>query len=170
MGGSCGRQGGEDAQWLFIDAPVRRDYADSLGYDEDDAWRLVAAEHRRRGIATPILFAPHPTNADKAIPEGAIAVRYNLSLLDRAATVFGMFSAPLIDAYLRGRRVISVQPNLQRDLNPLTRRRLIALATNAETLRSALDDSRHGVDSDFQRALSGSLGRLRAVAEEIMHA
>jgi hypothetical protein len=162
--------GGNEAQWLFIDAPVRRDYADSLGYDENDAWRLVAAEHRRRNMTTTILFAPHPTDAARPIPEGAIAVRYQTSLLDRAGTVFGMFSAPLIDAYLRGRRVISVQPNLRRDMNPLSRRRLIPLATNPDTLRSALDSQRCNVDSDFQLALSGSLGRLRSATEEIMHA
>jgi len=162
-------QGGDDTQWLFIDAPVRRDYGDSLGYDEDDAWRLVAAEHRRRGLAKPILFAPHPTNAAKAIPQGAIAVGYDISLLDRAGTVLGMFSAPLIDAYLRGRRVISVQPNLLRDLNPLSRRKLIPLATNHDTLGSALDDRRCAVDSTLQKALSGSLGRLRSATEEIMH-
>jgi hypothetical protein len=162
--------GGNDAQWLFIDAPVRRDYADTLGYDEDDAWQLVAAEHRRRAIAMPILFAPHPTDAAKPIPEGAIAVRYQTSLLDRAGTVFGMFSAPLIDAYLRGRRVISVQPSLQHDLNPLSRRHLIPLATDAASLCSALDDRRCGVDSAFQLAMKGSLGRLRSATEEIMHA
>lgn len=162
--------GGDDAQWLFIDAPVRRDYAASLGYDENDAWRLVAAEHRRRAIALPILFAPHPTAAARPIPEGVIVVRYQTSLLDRAGTVFGMFSAPLIDAYLRGRRVISVQPNLQRDLNPLSRRHLIPLATDAASLCSALDDRRCGVDSVFQLAMGGSLGRLRLATEEIMHA
>lgn len=162
--------GGNEAQWLFIDAPVRRDYADSLGYDENDAWRLVAAEHRRRAVSMPILFAPHPTDAAKPVPEGAIAVRYQTSLLDRAGTVFGMFSAPLIDAYLRGRRVISVQPNLQHDLNPLSRRHLIPLATDAASLCSALDDRRYGVDSAFQLAMSGSLCRLRSATEEIMHA
>jgi len=162
--------GGDMTQWLFIDAPVRRDYAGSLGYDENDAWRLVAAEHARRSIETPILFAPHPTNANKPIPDGAMAVRYDISLLSRAGTVFGMFSAPLIDAYLHGRRVISVQPNLNQDLNPLSRRRLIPLATNPDTLCSALDEPRRGVDSAFQLALSGSLGRLRSATEEIMHA
>jgi hypothetical protein len=131
---------------------------------------VVAAEHRRRNMTTTILFAPHPTDAARPIPEGAIAVRYQTSLLDRAGTVFGMFSAPLIDAYLRGRRVISVQPNLRRDMNPLSRRRLIPLATNPDTLRSALDSQRCNVDSDFQLALSGSLGRLRSATEEIMHA
>ena len=162
--------GGEVTQWLFIDAPVRRDYADSLGYDENDAWRLVAAEHTRRSIGMPILFAPHPTDATKPIPKGAVAVRYDISLLDHAGTVFGMFSAPLIDAYLRGRRVISVQPNLQRDLNPLSRRRLISLATNADTLRTALDVPLPGVDSAFHVSLRGSLDRLRTAAKEIMHA
>ncbi len=162
-------RGGNDAQWLFIDAPVRRDYADSLGYDENDAWQLVAAAHRRRSIAMPILFAPHPTDVTKPIPEGAEAVHYNTSLLDRARAVFGMFSAPLIDAYLRGRRVISVQPNLRRDLNPLSRRRLIPLATDMNSLLSALNAPVPAVDATLRANLCGSLGRLRAAVEEIMH-
>jgi len=161
-------KGGDVGQWLFIDAPVRRDYADTLGYTEDASWSLVAAEHQRRDVKLPILFAPHPTDLKKTIPAGAVAVRYHLSLLNRVDTVFGMFSAPLIDAYLRGRRVISVQPNLQYDINPLSRRGLIPLVTDAETLSAALDDGCRSIDSEFQQGLKGSLGRLRMVAEEIM--
>ncbi len=159
---------GEDTQWLFIDAPVRRDYGDSLGFGENDAWRLVAAEHARRKIGNPIMFAPHPTDTTKAVPEGAVAVSYDNSLLERIGTVFGMFSAPLIDAYLRGRRVISVQPNLRRDLNPLSRRRLVPLATDADSIRTALDLPLPGIDPLLSHALRGSLARLRAATEEIM--
>jgi hypothetical protein len=161
--------GGDTTQWLFIDAPVRRDYGDVLGYDESDAWDLVAAEHDRRKMAKPILFATHPTDLNKAIPIGAVAVGYDTSVLDSVGVVFGMFSAPLIDAYLNGRRVVSVQPNTRRDLNPLSRRRLVPLATDAASLSAALDLPLLGVDAAFRESMHDSLFRLRAAAEEVMN-
>ncbi len=156
-------------QWLFIDAPVRRDYAYTLGYDEYDAWQLVEAEHRRRAISKPILFARHPTDIAKSVPNGAISVNYNISLLEDVGVVFGMFSAPMIDAYLRGLRVVSVQPNLKIDQNPLSRRKLISLVTSSQTLSMALNMQHRDIDKNFQLTFSNSLNRLRAFTEELMY-
>lgn len=154
-------------RWLFLDAPVRRDYGSSLGYDEVDAWRLVEAEHRARAIPAPILFAPHPSDPGKPVPAGAEAARFSPALLAEASTVLGMFSAPLIDAYLCGRRVVSVQPGAVADQFPLSRRGLAPRARDASELAAALDAPAAGVDAAFRSALDGSLARLRRATEEM---
>jgi hypothetical protein len=154
-------------RWLFIDAPVRRDYGSSLGYDEAQAWQLVVAEHRARAIPAPILFAPHPSEPGKPVPPGAEPARFSPALLADAATVFGMFSAPLVDAYLRGRRVVSVQPGAAVDMFPLSRRGLARRARDALELAAALDAPATGVDAAFRSSLDGSLARLRRATEEM---
>jgi hypothetical protein len=157
-------------RWLFVDAPVRRDYESILGYDEADAWRLVAAAHRSRAVAAPILFAPHPSDPGKPVPPGAEPAHFSPGLLARVATVFGMFSAPLVDAYLRGRRVVSVQPGAKVDLFPLSRRGLVPRVRDAPELAAALDAPATGVDMAFRASLDGSLSRLRLATEEMFDA
>ena len=73
------------------------------------------------------------------------------------------------DRYLRGLRVVSVQPNLKIDQNPLSRRKLISLVTSSQTLSMALNMQHRDIDTNFQLTFSNSLNRLRAFAEELMY-
>src|SRR3546814_7659375 len=79
---------------LFIDAPVRRDYGDRLGYDERDAWLLLCeAAERHPNLVGRILYAPHPEQRPSDHVTGAAVTRYDRSLLDDIETLVGMFSA-----------------------------------------------------------------------------
>lgn len=126
----------------FLGQPVRRDYGRSLGYDEWDAWGVVEqAMKQRPDLIRSILYCPHPSSSDataERIAPATFAASTEQALL-RCGTVISMFSSPMISAYLGGRRVISVQPNLQGiDRGMLSRRRYIPRIDEATGLLQAL--------------------------------
>ena len=110
----------------FLGQPVVRDYGRSLGYDEWDVWAVVEQAMRQRpDLIRNILYCPHPSFSDATAERIAPATfaESTEQALRRCGTVISMFSSPMISAYLRGRRVVSVQPNLQgMDRGMLSRR------------------------------------------------
>ena len=127
---------------LFLDAPVIRDYGQSLGYTETDVWTTVrAARHKEPEMFKALLVSPHP--AGKAWPniENATIMRYTPECLQEINTVIGMFSAPMVHAFLAGRRVISLQPNATGiDMCPLSRHGYIQRGYSAEDLLKRMTD------------------------------
>ena len=98
---------------VFVSQPVRRFYGGRLGYTEQQAWAaLLESAHRFPALIQRIHFAPHP--ADEMPPPAADdlvnVVPSGREALGLAGTVIGMFSSLLVEAFLAGRRVVSLQP------------------------------------------------------------
>lgn len=124
---------------LFIGAPVARDYGRDLGYDETDCWNLLClARQQEPGLFETLSYAPHPEQA--SIDLDTETCRYDLGMLKTEVDqVLGIFSAPLTDAFLAGRRSVSLQPGaVGRDMWPLSRFGLAPRATSVDELLAAL--------------------------------
>lgn len=148
---------------LFLGAPVARDFAGRLGYDEWDAWRLVAeAAKARPDLLSELVYGPHPAQGEMAPDRlaGARLARDGQSALRECGTVLGMFSTPMLPALLGGRRVVSVQPNaIGPDPSPLSRHGRIARARDMAELIAALEAPARAA-GDLAEELRGSLDRL----------
>jgi hypothetical protein len=153
---------------LFLDAPVARDYGRTLGYTEKDAWAMFCAARRARpDLVGQIYFAPHPDYARDDLPADVTSGRYSAELLKSVGSVVGMFSAPLVDAYLAGRRSISVQPNANDiDMCPLSRHGRIARCRTVEQLTIALAEPPADPRA-LAAALAGSAARATAALEAV---
>lgn len=127
---------------LFLDAPVARDYGQKLGYTEIDVWKTVlTAKQRHPMLFEPLLVAPHPSG--KGWHDAAITkiINYDPKSLQAIDSVIGMFSAPMVHAFLAGRRVISLQPNATGiDMCPLSRHGYIQRASSATDLHNRMSD------------------------------
>jgi len=103
-----------DANVLIVDQPINSDMGDRLGYDEQDFLQLVGEGLRGRPTGNrQVIFAAHPRRTEP-MPEFDFVTEVSRDArgaLQRCGTVVGMFSSLLIDAFLGGRRVVSVQPN-----------------------------------------------------------
>lgn len=125
---------------LFLGAPVARDYGKSLGYTESDSWALLCEARRLHAdLFGRIFYAPHPTMDIPADLGDAEVVRYRPGLLRDVGTVAGMFSAPLVEAFLAKRRVLTLQPNaVETDMCALSRHQYISRIGTVEALISAM--------------------------------
>lgn len=154
---------------LFLGAPTARDFGRSLGYDEWDAWALVrAAAEVRPDLVSELVYGPHPAQGAIAAERlgGAKLAADGQSALRACGTIFGMFSTPMLPAFLGGRRVVSVQPNaVGPDPCPLSRHGRIARARSLTELLDALERPTRD-PGDLARALLGSLDRLDRFARE----
>lgn len=130
---------GDMGHVLFVDQPIRDRVGSGLGYDEYSAfailehgirtsagrWRaaMVCLHPERRGVS-PFPVEPIPS------AEG----------LARAEVVVGMFSSLMLDAFLGGKRVLSLQPGLRSgNRDPLSRWGLIPLTIDIENLPKAME-------------------------------
>jgi hypothetical protein len=150
---------------LFVGAPIEREYGRSLGYTERDCWNMLkAALDALPGLFDEICYAPHPDDRDALKVDGVRIVGYRPELLETVDTVAGMFSAPLIDAFLSGRRAVSVQPGaIGYDMCPLSRHGRIPRATTVDALIGALQ----APPSDPAALAASFTGSDRRIAAEI---
>lgn len=150
---------------LFLGAPTHRDYGMSLGYDEASAWQVVLeAAARHPDKIRRLMYGVHPAqgtiDADAVAP--AILTHDSVAALQQCGTVLGMFSSPMIDAYLGGRTVVSVQPNLRgQDRSPLSRHGRIARVGDSEALVAAIERP-PSASGSLMATLRGSTDRLDA--------
>jgi len=132
-----------DRSTIFLGAPVARDYGTGLGYTEADAWAMVrAVAAARPDLISRLVYAPHPDQGDISFlaADGVASEGYETRKLGEFGQVLGMFSAPLIEAFLAGRRSISVQPHPAGvDMAALSRFGYAPRATTPEFLVSALE-------------------------------
>jgi hypothetical protein len=157
---------------LFLSAPVIEGYGSSLGYSERDAWRVVCeARASRPDLLADLSFAPHPieTMPDPHVLLGARLVRYDRALLETTGTILGMFSSPMVDAFLAGRTVVSVQPGaVGADQGPLSRHGHIARVGDAEGLVAALERPKAEGRERLAGSLRNSTDRLERAALELL--
>ena len=153
---------------LFLGAPVRRDYGSTLGFDETDAWNVVrAAATRAPDRFQRVIYGAHPAQDD--LTEAGVSpfkiTRNSMDALQECGTVVGIFSSPMIDAFLGGRTVVSVQPHMRGNaLGPLSRHGYIRRVDAAEHLIEALGEVPNDAD-----ALSGQLRGSTERLDERIH-
>ena len=158
-------------QVLFLGAPMVRDFGDALGYDEWTSWAVVLEAARRfPDLFERLWYGKHPgqTDVDAARLGPATLVEDSLQLLAHAGSVIGMASSPMVEAFLAGRNVVSVQPNaVGPDLCPLSRHGRIPRADTPESLAEALgaDPLQSG---DLAASLRGSTDRLDRFLKDVL--
>jgi len=154
---------------LLIDQPVAADMGDRLGYDENDFMLLVTDVLEQDGGGDlRLCVAPHPRRCGPilSLPKGTKVVRDAREELARCGTVIGMFSSLLIDAFLAGRHVISVQPGASAvDNCILSRLGFVPRVTRPSDLAAAMSESRPN-PQEFGKRFHDSSERLaRGFAE-----
>ncbi len=152
------------AKVLLLGAPIRRDFGDVLGYDEESIVEMVlGAMDKAPHLFAQVWYGPHPEQA--AVPE-KVARRMEVvdsgeEILKQAGTVIGAFSAPMIEAFLSSARVISAQPGShERDMCPLSRHGLVPRARDADELVGYMQRPFVADTEQMCRSLSGSVARL----------
>lgn len=159
---------------LVLGAPIRRDFGDTLGYDETDIARTVLEAMRLApDCFTRTWYGPHPeqgrlptdlTGEMEVVANGA-------SMLARAGTVMGAFSSPMVEAFLGGAKVISIQPGSNpRDMCPLSRHGRIPRVRSVAELIDCLMEGSVPRPDDLLTCLVGSTDRLAAVILRKLHA
>lgn len=149
---------------LFLSAPVLEGYGKTLGYDEHTCWDLLVEVSKiSPSLFGKIYFAPHPVEQAPTTERlnGASLIRYEPAILDQVSTVIGMFSSPMVDAFLGGRRVISLQPGaVGADQSPLSRHGFVPRVSNVKELLSAMDGKIKNGSAPLRKNLANSTQRL----------
>ena len=140
-----------------------------LGYNEQDVWRLLCeAQKLAPDIIKNLIYCPHPEQTD--IPakfcENQRLIDVHENPLEIGGTMISMFSTIMVDGFLYGQKVISVQPGLQK-INRcyISKQGFIPLITSFEP-RDIIDAliSYKGLSANsFKASLSGSLTRFENV-------
>jgi hypothetical protein len=150
---------------LFLGAPVRRDYDHRLGYDETEMWQCVrAAASDAPELFETIWYGKHPEQNETDLGElgNFELITNSMAKIAQAGTVLGAFSAPMVDAYLCGAKVVSVQPHPKGpDMCPMSRHGRIARATSADELISALKRGTETDRLDLDLALGNSTDNVQ---------
>jgi hypothetical protein len=133
-------QGRDNRDTIFLGAPVLRDYQESLGYTEDQCWQMILdAKTKYPNLIGTLSYAPHPEQGHIEIGGNVRIVKYSPDMLEYTGQILGMFSAPMMDAYIAGRRVISIQPNaIGKDMCPFSRHGYMRRVVNMEEFVDAL--------------------------------
>lgn len=142
---------------LVLGSPIREILGDSLGYDQHDCWRVVReAAAARPDLFAELRYAAHPE--ERAIPDGAEPID-TAEGLRRCGTVIGSFAAPMVSAFLGGRRVVSVQFAAP-EKSVLVTRGLAPLVTDAAGLIVAMARPGDAAAAAFRRDFQGSADRV----------
>lgn len=154
---------------LLIDQPVAADLGRQLGYDENDFIQLVAdALEQEGGGDFKLCVALHPRRRGPipSLPKGAKVVHDARKELAHCGTVIGMFSSLLVDAFLAGRGVVSVQPGAGIvDYCILSRLGFVPRVTRPSELTPAMTRSRPNPQEFGERFHHSSERLARSFAE-----
>lgn len=150
----------------FLSQPIARLYGDRLGYTERDALAaLETAVASRPDVATEIIVVPHP---EGDLLSSDLRAQYLDVALTNSGTVVSPFSSAMVNAFLAGRRVVSLQPQaIGGDRCALSRRGFIPKALDVSSLRRALAVEPISARS-LQATLAGSGKRLADLLVEMV--
>lgn len=152
---------------VFVSQPADADGFGRFGYSEKPAWSMVLEARRRRpDLFRSLIWAPHPRETvPDTFPDecDGIAGTTRDALLE-CGTVLGIFSAALTNAYLMGRRVVSVQPGKPADdFCGLSRAGWIARCGSVAEIVTALEAPVRDDTGPLLAELEGSAVRLAAL-------
>ena len=117
--------------------PIKKIRGNSLGYDEYDFLRVTLDALNNTKIEDEIFITGHPDGDFSYTKQSSISIGAGKGLTDikDAHTVLGMYSMQMIVAYLWGRRVASVQPDLKiTDPSPLSRWGFVPIIQDSQKL------------------------------------
>lgn len=153
---------------IFFGAPIRRDYKNTFGFCEHDAWSfLVNSWKSFPELFESVIYCPHPQQTEVPQLYGAELVEYKPELFNNFNQVFGIFSAPLMHAALLGCISISLQPTKnKKDVCAFSRRGFVQRATSSEDIRVLLQECSTLNCSQLLKDLDGSSLRLKKLIKE----
>lgn len=155
------------ADMVFVSQPLDADGFGRFGYSEKPAWRMVLeARHRRPDLFRSLIWAPHPReSAPATIPDGCDGIADATgAALFACGTALGICSAALTDAFLMGRRVVSVQPeNPADDFCGLSRAGWITRCSSVADLVAVLETPARDETAPLRAELEDSAARLAAL-------
>lgn len=158
---------------LFVSEAIREHYVNSRGYDQYDAFKLFLEICSSAGDSA-VLVKVHPKDRVAGYREAAATYgRLNCSFVSDSLTsaqclavadrVYGMTSIMLIEAYVLGKEVVSLQPGLRiEDPLMLSRHGLIERIEDAGKKRELFqpgEEAGFGFSFDTERFLR-ALGEL----------
>ena len=149
---------------MFINQPIFSYYERQLGYDEHDAWEIVVqAKNRFPSVFEKIWYIEHPDTPMTERKEFAGVTSDSSMAIRLSGTVLGMFSSLMVDAFLSGSKVISLQPGLpSRDMSFLSRQGYISRVSTVDELVSEMSEPREPSTKmqSLIEALDGSCQRV----------
>jgi len=155
------------ADMVFVSQPLDADGFGQFGYSEKPAWRMVLEARRERpDLFRSLIWAPHPRETvPETIPEGCDGIASATGdALFECGTVLGICSAALTDAFLMGRRVVSVQPDKPADdFCGLSRSGWITRCASVAELVAVLETPARDETAPLRTELEDSAVRLAAL-------
>lgn len=152
--------------FVFVAQPISQipTLAD-LGYDESIVWELLCRTQKcYPEQIKELIYCSHPSQSTWPVNFGSHQrmIESDESPLEVAGTMVGMFTALMIDSYLVGQRVISLQPDLaQQDRCLLSRLDLIPCITSDEP--ADIVEAEQSSMNNLEMWLDGSLTRFEKV-------
>lgn len=160
---------GENAA-VFLDQPDPRDTRISYGYSMKDAWQLVCEHHKNYPNAfSKLIFCPHPErrSPDIELPDSVEVREFKKLMPSEFSIVFGVSSTAMVESFLMGKSVVSVQPGHEGDnIDPLSRQGKIPRVSNRAQLLDLLMNIDGWKPSITRNPFAGSLERLNKFIEE----
>lgn len=157
------------ADVVFVSQPLDADGFGRFGYSEKPAWRMVLeVRHRRPDLFRSLIWAPHPRETvPETIPEGCDGIAGATGdTLFECGTVLGICSAVMTDAFLMGRRVVSVQPDKPADdFCGLSRSGWITRCASVADLVTVLEAPARDETAPLRAELEDSAARLAALLD-----
>lgn len=156
---------------VFFGAPIRKDYGSTLGFDEDDAWRVVTDVQRNTvGVIENLVYCPHPKQTELPDLLGFPSVNYKSDMLQDFGQALGIFSAPLIHSFIAGGFSVSVQPGFRKvDWCAFSRRHIIMKAQTCDELTKLLFEKQVRPNSALLKILHRSAERFKSQIFREMH-
>lgn len=156
---------GNDSIFTFASQPISQISAlGALGYNEHIVWDMLCqAQKAAPERIKELVYLPHPSQENiPAMGAHQRVVGNDENPLSVGGTMFGMYTALMVDAYLSGQNVISVQPNLAgADHCILSVLGLIPLVTSDEPVDVLKAEPMKAKDGDLITV--GSLARFAKI-------
>lgn len=155
----------KDRKVVFAAQPISEVFqlSDALGYDEQVIWaQLCNIQKQYPYLISELIYAPHP--AQKHLPE--LSGENCRFLNDSECAILageymvGMYSAIMVEAHLRGQKVISYQPNLScENKDYLSFSGIIPLVKDVDQCIESLQDVSFNTNGNLEKILKDSRER-----------
>lgn len=100
---------------LFIGSPINEIYKNRLGYNEKEVWDIcIKASIRYPNLIYNIKYLLHPGQKKPSYVKKKFIIK-NIKNNFFYGQIIGIFSSYLTEAYLQGKKVISIQPKINRE-------------------------------------------------------
>lgn len=157
---------------VFVAQPISQisGLKDELGYDENDIWELLRDFRAKNSdVIKTLIYAPHPAQRNTPELKGdEQLLKSSESAFEAAEIMVGMFSTIMIEAYLKGQSVISIQCGLKtKNKDILSRAGFIPLINEQKDFQVFRQKRERGDNSDFLKSFDQSLIKIESAVMNI---